>query len=315
MKTKIVYVLVSTDEDYYYEMLLLSLYSLRLYHPKKDAEVVLVMDADTNLRLISMNSPIFADITPLVKDIPPEFTVIQRSRYLKTQLRQIVGGDFLYLDCDTLVCEPMNEIDSMSAAVGMVSDENDISITADKKELCMRAGFIVAGNNQYYNSGVMYVKDTKAAYELFLKWHECWLQSLQNGVNQDQPALNYVNESIIYSTIDAIEGIWNCQIYSPKGLEFLPTAKIVHYFAHTNSILRSSLFSHIKNNQGLESISERIAKAPKTIGFTTFTARDSRVYDYLFSDDFYYYDAAPSIYKKSMVITKLLFKVARLLRI
>ena len=38
MRTKIVYVLVSQETDYYYEMLQLSLYSLRLYHPNDVVE-------------------------------------------------------------------------------------------------------------------------------------------------------------------------------------------------------------------------------------------------------------------------------------
>ena len=93
MRTKIVYVLVSQESDYYYEMALLSLYSLRLHHPKDVVQIV--MDEDTHQRLTAMESPILSSATPIVVSIPERFTVMQRSRYLKTKLTEIIEGDLL----------------------------------------------------------------------------------------------------------------------------------------------------------------------------------------------------------------------------
>ena len=143
MRTKIVYVLVSQETDYYYEMLLLSLYSLLLYHPKGDAEVEVVMDEDTHQRLVGKKAEMLNDVTPIVVSIPPEYTVMQRSRYLKTQLRQLVKGDFLFLDCDTLICDRLDDVDNIKANVAMVSDANYIlkKCSPYARELCKRAGF------------------------------------------------------------------------------------------------------------------------------------------------------------------------------
>lgn len=50
MKTKIIYVLVSNENDCYLEQALVSIYSLRLYNP--DANLLLLVDEETSLSLI-----------------------------------------------------------------------------------------------------------------------------------------------------------------------------------------------------------------------------------------------------------------------
>ena len=124
MKTKVVYVLVSQESDYYYEMLLLSLFSLRLYHPLGDAEVVVVMDRDTQQRLIDIKADILDEVTPIVPDIPQGYSTMQRSRFLKTSLRAFITGDFLYLDTDTIICRSLCEVDSFDGDFCAVLDNH-----------------------------------------------------------------------------------------------------------------------------------------------------------------------------------------------
>ena len=54
MQTKIIYVLVSSPEDIYYEQCLVSVYSLRKYH--KNAEVVVLVDDATAASLTGNRS-------------------------------------------------------------------------------------------------------------------------------------------------------------------------------------------------------------------------------------------------------------------
>ena len=56
MKTKIVYCIVSNDEDIYLEQAWVSIYTLRRHNP--DAEVILLVDKDTELTLIGKRSGI-----------------------------------------------------------------------------------------------------------------------------------------------------------------------------------------------------------------------------------------------------------------
>ena len=97
MKTKILYVLVSSEADVYLEQALVSAYSARRHNP--DAVLTLLSDTDT-LRSLPQRSPLldslFQEKVPVDfgADVPP----MTRSRLLKTGMRNYVDGDFLYID-------------------------------------------------------------------------------------------------------------------------------------------------------------------------------------------------------------------------
>ena len=98
-----------------------------------------------------------------------------------------------------------------------------------------------------YNSGVMYVKESKKAHNFFLKWHENWKKSASYNFNFDQPALS----KSIYDTnflVHEISGIWNCQVRVEFSSQFLDTAKIIHYFTGwlNFQICNDALFLKIK---------------------------------------------------------------------
>ena len=98
MQTKIVYTLVSDESDTYLEQALLSVYSLRLHNPQ--AIVELIVDQFTSKTIVDKRSEIRKFITDLITvDVPEDYTKVQKSRYLKTNLRQFVKGDYLFIDC------------------------------------------------------------------------------------------------------------------------------------------------------------------------------------------------------------------------
>lgn len=235
MRTKIVYVLVSQNTDYYYEMLLLSLYSLRLHHPKGDAVVEVVMDEDTHQRLVDKKSEMLNDVSSIVVSIPSEYTVMQRSRYLKTQLRQLVKGDFLFLDTDTVVCSNLNEVDSFPDEICAVLDNHFGEIIEDQVNMTPESlGWKWLKGTKHYNSGVLFVKETKNAYSFFIEWHSNWKHGASYGVYYDQLSLR---KTIAEdgTSIGELNGIWNCQVFRTSSSPYLKNAKIVHYYSHTIS--------------------------------------------------------------------------------
>ena len=264
MNTKIVYVLVSQDSDYYYEMTLLSLYSLRLFHPNET--VVIVMDEDTHRRLLDKRAAILNDVTPIIIAIPEEYNSTQRSRYLKTRLRQIVDGDFFYLDCDTLICSSLAAIDSMESDIAMVED---FAFCKDNIETCKKAGFHHLEGQIYYNGGVMYAKSTPPSYAFFEEWHRYWLQSLKNGVPQDQPALWQTNMTL-QNQIKRLPVVWNCQIQNRSVVKDVDHAIVLHYFAYKMTHHGKVLLRYVRRENGLGRLSTYIAKHPRTIGYLVF---------------------------------------------
>ena len=123
MKTKIVYTLVSDAADTYLEQALLSVYSLRLYNPH--IVVSLVVDQETGKTISGGRAEIKKYVTDIVEvEVPLEYSKVQKSRYLKTNLRKLIRGDYLFIDCDTIICGSLEGIDRFDVEIGMVADVN-----------------------------------------------------------------------------------------------------------------------------------------------------------------------------------------------
>ena len=161
MKTKLVYVLVSSKEDLYWEQCLISVMSARYQMPQ--AQIYLVCDDQTNDSLRGIREEIKQFITKLIV-IPFDKNIekLRRSRILKVTLRKIISGDFLYIDCDTLITHSLGEIDNFSFSLAAVLDGHCIFkkhpmfdfFVKQNKHLNYPIDKIV----KYFNGGVMYVK-------------------------------------------------------------------------------------------------------------------------------------------------------------
>ncbi|MBQ0060663.1 MAG: hypothetical protein KBT15_02660 [Bacteroidales bacterium] len=121
INTKVVYVLVSCESDYYCEQLLMSLFSLKYYNP--DVDVELITDSKTYQSFVGNRAMIKKDCNRTrVFDLPNELNREQKSRYLKTNLRNLIHGNYLFLDTDTIITGSIAEIDNLRCDVGAVLD-------------------------------------------------------------------------------------------------------------------------------------------------------------------------------------------------
>lgn len=239
MKTKIVYVLTSSEKDTYLEQTLISAYSARLHNPH--ATILVVVDDATHATLKGKRAEIGKYISEFVTvTIPSEYNNMQKSRYIKTRLRQIVKGDFLYIDSDTVIVEPLDEIDSFAGDLAAVYDSNrplvigKTSTTSDRyiNSYIERLGWPSVIGYPNYNGGVIYARDTDSAREFYERWYELWKECIKQGINIDMAALCRANIEL-GCCIKELPGIWNCQIQR-QGLPLLPQAKIIHCFTGGN---------------------------------------------------------------------------------
>lgn len=248
MKTKIVYCLVSNVSDYYYEQLLISVSSLRRYNP--DAEVEVVCDHDTFSTLTGSRTGIFAyGVRPNVVETPREWGNWERSRFIKTNLRNLTKGDFLFVDTDTVVCSSLESIDDISCEIAAVRDSHvERPLPAQGK--CRheteewiwgqaRKAKVNIEGLWHNNSGVMYVKETAKAYELYAKWAAYYEKILAHGAKVDQLPLLLANHDM-NDIISPLDPRLNCQVSFGEGRMLLPDAKIIHYFPGQNKTLLSS---------------------------------------------------------------------------
>lgn len=231
MITKIVYVITSNEKDIYLEQTYLSVYSLRMH--EKDAHVVLLTDNKTNETLTGYRTKILELITEkIVVEFEEEYSNMKRSRFLKTSMRNLIDGDFLYIDGDTLINDKLAEIDNCPFDIAAVEDAHrPLDIHYGKEKLTRQAtelGFDFGQERYYFNGGVFYVKDNARTREFFQRWHENWKCSVEKGINLDMPALIRTNIETGH-LIQKIGGEWNCQLM--YGFNYYTNAKIIHYFA------------------------------------------------------------------------------------
>ena len=236
MKTQIVYALVSPEKDVFLEELWVSVWSLRQHEP--DVIVNVVVDEQTAKR-VKANAELMTLITNVVvADVPEKYTPKERSREIKTRIRELIKGDFFYIDTDTVICKSLSEIDNCEYDVAGIPDSN-----ASLKDNRFAGGMIgsvkeifgsdVSNCEYLINGGVIYAKDNDVAHDLFRRWNKNWTYScFEKGNSQDQPAL-WQSDYEMGNVIKLLPDVYNSQV--AMSLQYFADAAIVH-FLHMNFI-------------------------------------------------------------------------------
>ena len=310
MQTKIIYTLVSDETDYYYEQVLISIYSLRLHNPT--AAINVIVDQDTYKTLNEKRNEIHKYVSSVIPiDVPCSYNKMQRSRYLKTNLRKFIDGNYLFIDCDTVICQSLEDIDHCDGDLGLVADLNEQLLLKDTNtiEKCNMAGFTNCQNQPYYNSGIMYVRDTPLTHQFYDEWNKNWQKSMQNGIPFDQPALCQTNITLNYP-IKELSGIWNCQ-FKFNGYHFLSDAKIMHYYFNgcdKYKLAQLHIFNMIKEKGYIDTITEKIIKHPQTTLYTYLTINEEFLYEYTSSSLLHIFYNTPSIFRFTEKLSFITYK-------
>lgn len=259
MKTKVLYVLVSQESDIYLEQAFISISSLR-HCMGKDVNINVLTDTITYGGLDENRMKMLKDVDNIIQvDLPASFSAQNRSRILKTSCREHIEGDFLFIDCDTIILKSLAEADTFTEEIRACYDSHTTLPSNPYKEMCIehcaKLGINIENETKYYNSGVIYVKDSLKARKFFKEWYSNWLAGREKGVNMDQPAFNKTNIQSGY-LIKTLPDEWNCEFI--HGIRFLNKAKILHYLCTNVSkkknqeayILRDAeIFKQIKETQ------------------------------------------------------------------
>jgi hypothetical protein len=242
------YTLTSSLNDTYYEQFLLSVSSLRLKMP--DAEVILLCDSKTRETLTGKRREYEKLVSrTITAETPGDMNQVEVSRWVKTSMRRLVSGDFLFIDCDTIITDDLSSIAELGIRFGACLDKHSLINRHGKKNNIVEAdkqlGFTSYLSGKHFNSGVIFCADTPETRKLFDRWHELWLFSRSKNIQRDQPSLNMaIHENP--SLLTELDGAWNCQI-AFNGLPYLANSKIIHYFA-SDLIFKSSPFVFASEN-------------------------------------------------------------------
>lgn len=229
MKTKIVYVLVSSDSDIYLEQAYVSMYSLKHHTP--EAHIVVLTDSITassftckRKEMVSLANEV------VVVELDPKMNGQKRSRQLKTSVRNLVEGDFMFIDCDTIIVKDISGIDNINFNIAACRDTHSAFIDNPYRDMCLMDGHLldwpVEGEKDYFNSGVIYVKDVPETREFYRKWNENLNSGYAKEVIMDQPSFAKTNYEMGH-IIQHLPDVWNCEL--KHGIRYLKDAKIVHY--------------------------------------------------------------------------------------
>lgn len=280
MRTKFVYALVSSAADYYLEQAYVSMFSLKHHMP--DAYIVLVTDEATSssfegIRHLELQ---YADEIITV-GLDPSFSQRQRSRLIKTSIRKYVAGDFLYIDCDTIISRPFQSLDSIQFDIAACVDSH----CHDYHDNPYRWFGLADGHAldwpideelTYFNSGVLFVKDTPVSHEFYKRWQENLLEGFSKGVLMDQPSFAKTNYQMGH-IVHVLDDIWNCEL--KHGVRYLKDAMIVHYLTTNTSpdcgsqvfrLNEHDIFDEIKRSGIIPSEIESLADDPFT-GLSSLT--------------------------------------------
>lgn len=248
---KYVYILVSEGNDNYTEQALISIHSLRKHNNK--AYIVVLTDQTYFLTLSAKKGWSLAKADEIIRiNTPENLNKFQRSRFIKTNLRQLIRGDFIYIDVDTVITGSLKSLETLDCSMGAVLQQDNDNWSIDNPHFNLikyneKIGASVKENygiNIFINSGVLLCRDTEVVYKIFEKWHDMWLEnSIKHGFHWDQPSLWRTNQ-MFGNIISILPGEYNCQaIYPTIACKYLINCKIFHY---SSTSLKASYLT-IKN--------------------------------------------------------------------
>lgn len=292
MGLKYVYALVSGEKDYYAEQAMVSMHTLRQHNP--GCHIVLATDDETLKVIESHHSRILEYVIECISINAPEgFTPVQRSRYVKTLIRRYVKGDFLYLDCDTIIMDSLAALENFEGDVAGTLFHHirhwDKSVKPDRLTNFYKQTKIKEqlDFSFYCNGGVILCKDNENGHRLFDAWHNYWLESsTKYGYDFDQVNLWRANASLGGIMVE-LDGAYNCQIiYVREVRKHIDECKVLHYQTNSERIRylpfkNPSVLENIRRNGITSEIEEMIRTLMHRYrqGLIVLDDEESRVYE------------------------------------
>lgn len=202
-------------------MLKVSIASLKFSNPL--IPIHLIIDKENyNLFLDSSDNLLNTVDVVVVKDVPKGSDAF-KSRFLKTMVGFFVECPFIFLDSDTIVRKELISIFNNKFDLACALNHNRENINEqifDQDLSIFRKMNWCFGKEKYYNSGVLFFKNSSLSKKIYLKWNKYWLESYENtGLHVDQPAFYRAIEEL-NPTIFNLPYKYNAQIKSRFWFNF-----------------------------------------------------------------------------------------------
>jgi hypothetical protein len=225
----IVFAITSNGFDVYTAMTRVAIASIRLTNP--GFTITVACDSASNIALTKIDHPLLKEVDHWKVVDTPQGEDLFRNRFVKTSLRSVISGPFLFLDSDILVrgdLSPIFEIDADIAGARNHSCEILKEQSGDKDQEILVAMNWQVSDKVYINGGVIFYNDTPKAYQFGKTWHNNWLQDYSiHKRYKDQPALN-ASLFECQLNMNILDDKYNAQI--ERSVKVAWDAKLWHYY-------------------------------------------------------------------------------------
>ena len=207
-------------------------------HHMPDCHITLLTDKATESSFTNnrKNEIVYADEIISIDLDTKIYSAHQRSRILKTSARQHVKGDYIYIDCDTVIVKPFPDISYYTAPIMACWDTHAKFKDNPYRDMCLEHGHLlhwpIDKEDFYFNSGVIIVRDDKVSYDFYKKWNENLLLGYEKGVYMDQPSFAKTNYEMGH-IVERLDDLWNCEL--KHGVKYMKDSYIWHYLCTNKS--------------------------------------------------------------------------------
>lgn len=246
MIPQIVYVLVAHESNLYLEEMWVSIWSLSRTLPSRNgsmhcSKIMVLVDCDTKKYLHRFPALVEMIDEVIVVPTPESYNAKQRSRHIKTTVREIIKGDYLFIDTDTVITKSLDAILYENETLRYENENTGFIFAVPDEHLPLSEHLFpptdevkrifnedCSDSKYWFNSGVMFVRDTPEAHAFYKRWNENWTYScFEKGNSQDQPALLKTDKEFGY-VIQELPGICNAQV--ALSLKYFADAAILHWW-------------------------------------------------------------------------------------
>ena len=226
---KFLYVLVCSEKDYYGEQALISMMSAKHHMP--NCIISLLSDKTTDQYIANSKLPIDEYISEKkIIELGEDLSPTQKSRWLKTCMRELVKGDFLYVDVDTVFAGSIDESLFTKDVMGVPDGNCPLKEHPLKWQIEDNLKKLQFSNSLDYhiNGGVLFLRDSPTAHSFANHWHKRWQESSSKGLFIDQPALH---QAFIDSKLEQylLPDYMNAQF--GRNINTLIKGVILHYYS------------------------------------------------------------------------------------
>ena len=189
---RVVYVLATDGRDFYSATTQISVEAIRISNPS--LRVVVVADVFSGRALKNSGHPLLNEIDELVICDTPEGNSGYRSRHVKTRLRKIIDGPFLFLDSDTLVRGDVSPIFSLDTDIAAAPNNSRDEFSEQLYEPDARTIASMKwrlDERIFLNSGVLFYNETVNARRFASLWHQKWLEEQRKRIAINPPCTQH----------------------------------------------------------------------------------------------------------------------------